>query len=126
MDRLRPGKLTASLGASGLIMSRTRFLGYAASGGRIYTTCCPPSTCSHSGWHRCLPRNQRLIEQELETLLRSEYCHAALCIEVLCGNTGTIGIQGCAAATGTPDALLYASGTPGFGLVPNGVSAVTV
>jgi iron uptake system EfeUOB component EfeO/EfeM len=32
----------------------------------------------------------------------------------------------CAAAAGTPDALLYVSGTPGFGLVPDGVSAVTV
>jgi len=48
---------------------------------------------------------------------------AALCIEVLYANGHG---ASCAAASGSPDALLFADGTPGFGLVPNGVSAVTV
>src|SRR5262249_16459060 len=32
----------------------------------------------------------------------------------------------CAATSGNPVSLLFVGGTPGFGLVPNGVSAVTV
>jgi iron uptake system EfeUOB component EfeO/EfeM len=55
--------------------------------------------------------------------LRNEYRQAALCIAVLDGQGRT---QECAPATGTPYPLLSAIGTPGFGLVPNGVSAVTV
>ena len=45
---------------------------------------------------------------------------------MLYGSADTIGIQGCAPATGAADAMLSTKGTPGFGLVPNGVSAVTV
>ncbi len=58
--------------------------------------------------------------------MRRQYQEAALCYEVLYGSADTIGIQGCAPATGTPDVMLSTKGTPGFGLVPNGVSAVTV
>jgi iron uptake system EfeUOB component EfeO/EfeM len=46
-----------------------------------------------------------------------------LCIIVLYGQTGT---HDCAPATGNPYALMSEIGTPGFGLVPNGVTAVTV
>jgi len=46
-----------------------------------------------------------------------------LCIEVVYRTART---EACAPASGSPDALLYVSRTPGFGLVPNGVSAVTV
>ncbi len=42
---------------------------------------------------------------------------------ILHGNTGS---PSCAANGPTPEALLYTSGTPGFGLVPDGVHAVTV
>ena len=46
-----------------------------------------------------------------------------MCIEVIGGNGSS---PLCTAASGAPDALLYVAGTPGFGLVPNGVPAVTV
>jgi len=123
VDRLRPGKSTASLGASGLIMSGTRFLGHAAFGGRIYLVPAEHLLAFRLAPLRCLPPDQRALERQLLPLLRRQYRHAALCIEVLYRATLT---RACAPATGSPDALLYVSGTPGFGLVPNGVSAVTV
>ena len=55
--------------------------------------------------------------------LRSEYRHAALCVVVLYANTAGVAA---APPIGKPRRLLFASGTPGFGLVPDGVSAVTV
>jgi iron uptake system EfeUOB component EfeO/EfeM len=122
VDKLTANQVT-SLGASGVIMSGTRLLGGAASGGRIYlvpaehllaTTLAPP---------RCLSSVQRVIQQESLPLLRSEYRQVALCIVVLYGNTGT---HDCAPVSGTPYPLLSEIGTPGFGLVPDGVSAVTV
>jgi len=122
IDRLSPGQV-ASLGASGLIMSGTRFVGDAAFGGRIYLVPAEHLLSLRMAPPRCLTPVQRTIEQESLPVLRSEYRQAALCIAVLDGNGRT---QECDPATGTPYPLLSARGTPGFGLVPNGVSAVTV
>ena len=122
VDRLSAAQVV-SLGASGVIMSGTRLLGSAASGGRIYLVPAEHLLATSLAPPRCLSAVQRLIQQESLPLLRSEYRQAALCIVVLYGNTGT---HDCAPATGTPYAFMSEIGTPGFGLVPNGVSAVTV
>lgn len=121
-DKLSAAQV-ASLGASGLIMSGTRLLGEAASGGRIFLVPAEHLLATSLAPPRCLSSVQRLIQQESLPLLRSEYRQIALCIVVLYGTTGT---HDCAPATGTPYSLLSEIGTPGFGLVPNGVSAVTV
>ncbi len=122
VDRLRPAQV-ASLGASGLIMSGTRFVGDAAFGGRIYLVPAEHLLSLRMAPPRCLTPIQRTIEQASLPVLRSEYRQAALCVAVLGGNGRT---QECDSATGTPYPLLSAQGTPGFGLVPNGVGAVTV
>jgi hypothetical protein len=72
---------------------------------------------------RCLPKVERALERELRPSLRREYRHAALCVVVV---KGAAVDPSCAGASGTPAALLYARGTAGFGLVPDGVRAVSV
>jgi iron uptake system EfeUOB component EfeO/EfeM len=123
VDRLRPDQIDPALGATGLIMSGTRFLGRAAYGGRIYLIPAEHVLVFRLAPLRCVPPDQRGLEQTLRPVLRSEYRHRAMCIEVIGGN-GSSPI--CTAASSAPDALLYIAGTPGFGLVPNGVSSVTV
>src|SRR6202034_701293 len=56
-------------------------------------------------------------------VLRSESRQTALCITVVYGRGR---IQECAPAAGNPYSLLSWTGTPGFGLVPDGVGTVTV
>ena len=122
VDRLAPGQV-ASLGASGLIMSGTRLLGDVAHGGRLYLVPAEHLLASSLAPPRCLSQVQRVIEQASLPVLRTEYRQTALCIIVLYAKTGT---HDCVPANGTPYALLSEIGTPGFGLVPNGVTAVTV
>ena len=122
VDKLSAAQV-ASLGASGVIMSGTRSLGSVASGGRIYLVPAEHLLATSLAPARCLSAVQRLIQHESLSLLQSEYRQPALCIIVLYGKTGT---HDCAPATGNPYALMSEIGTPGFGLVPNGVSAVTV
>jgi hypothetical protein len=122
VDKLSAGQV-ASLGASGVIMSGTRLLGDVASGGRIYLVPAQHLLAASLAPARCLSRVQRVIQQGSLSLLQTEYRQAALCIIVLYGQTGT---HDCAPATGNPYALMSEIGTPGFGLVPNGVTAVTV
>jgi Imelysin len=121
VDRLTL-RQTASLKASGLIMSATRFVGDAV-GGRIYLVPAEHLLSMRLAPARCLTPVQRVIERESLPVLHSEYREAALCVLVV-GGTGQT--QECAAAAGTPYPLLSSSGTPGFGLVPNGVHDVTV
>jgi iron uptake system EfeUOB component EfeO/EfeM len=123
IDRLRSDQLNASLSAAGVILSGTRFLGKAAYGGRIYLLPAEHLLAFRLAPLRCLPADQRALEQELRPALRREFRHRALCIQVLGGNGGS---PSCVSASGTPDALLYMGGTPGFGLVPNGIRNVTV
>jgi len=122
VDRLSSHQVSG-LKASGLIMSGTRFLGDAAFGGRIYVVPAEHLLSIPLAPPRCLSAVQRVVESESLPILRSEYRQAALCIEVLYANGRT---QECAADTNAPDALLSVTGTPAFGLVPDGISAVTV
>ena len=121
-DRLSTRQV-AGLKASGVIMSGTRFLGDAAFGGRIYIVPAEHLLSMPLAPARCLSSVQRLIEQESLPVLRSEYKQAAVCIDVLYANSRT---QECAPAASAQYALVSVTGTPAFGLVPNGVSAVSV
>jgi iron uptake system EfeUOB component EfeO/EfeM len=123
IDRLKRDQLNASLSAAGVILSGTRFLGKAAYGGRVYLVPAQHLLAFRLAPLRCLPADQRALETELRPALRREFVHRAMCIEVLGGNGGS---PSCVSASGAPDALLYMGGTPGFGLVPNGVRAVTI
>jgi high-affinity iron transporter len=125
VDRLRPEQV-ASLNASGLIMSQTRFLGDAAAGGRIFVIPAEHLLALPLAPARCLSAVQRVIERESRPQLRAEYRQAGLCLLVLDAHGTAPELKDCAPATGTPYTLLSADGTPGFGLVPNGVNAVTV
>jgi hypothetical protein len=123
-DRLRPDQISqGSLAASGVIMSGIRFLGDAAFGGRIYLLPAEHLLAFRMAPARCLPPAYRSLERELLPQLRNEYAHAALCVVIIHANSGS---PSCGRALASSEALLYTSGTPGFGLVPNGVSAVTV
>jgi hypothetical protein len=122
IDRVSSDQV-ASLRASGLVMSGTRFVGDAAFGGRIYLVPSEHLLSMRLAPARCLSRVQRLIERESLSVLRSEYRQAGLCILVVGGSRRQ---QECVPATGDPYPLLSSDGTPGFGLAPDGVSAVTV
>ena len=122
VDRLDAAQVSG-LKASGLIMSGTRFLGDAAFGGRIYLVPAEHLLSIPLAPARCLSSVQRVIEQESLPVLQREYHQTALCIDVLYANGRT---QECAPASGTPYALASVTGTPAFGLVPDGISAVTV
>jgi iron uptake system EfeUOB component EfeO/EfeM len=125
VDRLAPSQV-ASLDASGLVMSGTRFLGDAAYGGRIYAVPAEHLLSLPLAPPRCLSPVDRVIERESLPILRGEYRKPGLCIEVLYASRRSHGLQDCAPAAGTPYTLMLASGTPAFGLVPDGVSAVTL
>jgi iron uptake system EfeUOB component EfeO/EfeM len=111
-----------SLNASGLIMSGSRLVGNAAFGARIYLVPAEHLLSLRLAPARCLSRVNRLVEQESLNVLRDEYRQPALCVVLL----GRNHVQECGPAAGNPYPLLSAGGTPGFGLVPNGVNAVTV
>ncbi len=121
-DKLSASQV-GSLKASGLIMSASRFAGDAAAGGRIYLIPAEHLLSLPLAPARCLSRVDRVIEQGSLSLLRSEYRQRGLCVLVLGGPTRS---QECVPATSDPYPLLFSDGTPGFGLVPNGVNAVTV
>ena len=118
-----PSQRLSSLTVSGVIMSETRFLGDAGEGGRIYLVPAQHLVALRQAPTRCLSPLQRSLERESMPLLRQEYRQSALCLDVFYRHNV---FQNCAPATGTPTPLLTASATPAFGLVPNGVSAVTV
>jgi hypothetical protein len=104
-------------------MSGIRYLGRAAFGGRVYLVPAEHQLAFKLAPARCIPAAERSLEVELRPKLEREYSHYALCLLVL---NGTQGYPSCDQAPGTPAPLLYASGSPGFGLAPDGVSAVVV
>jgi iron uptake system EfeUOB component EfeO/EfeM len=121
-DKLSASQV-GSLKASGLVMGGSRFAGDAASGGRIYLIPAEHLLSLPLAPARCLSRVDRVIEQGSLSVLRNEYRQPGLCVVVLGGPSRS---QECVAATTDPYPLLFSDGTPGFGLVPNGVAAVTV
>lgn len=123
VDRLARAQINPSVSASGLILSATRLIGRAAFGGRIYIIPAQHILARPLVPPRCVAPEQSPLQRALLPALRKEYRQAALCVEVLYATHSTVS---CPPARGTPDSLLYVSGTPGFGLVADGVSSVTV
>jgi len=122
VDRLTSAQVRP-LNASGVIMAGSRFVGDAAFGGRIYVVPAQHLLTVRLAPARCLTATQRLIEQESLPVLRREYRQAGLCLVILYANGR---FQECEPATGNPYGLLSTNGTPGFGLVPNGVGTVAL
>ena len=122
-DRLSAGQLGHSLTAADLVLSQARFMGDAAYGGRVFLIPAEHLLSFTLAPARCLPASERSLERELHAHLQSQYRHWALCVVVLDSNSAS---PSCAAANARPEALLYAAGTPGFGLVPDGVPDVTL
>jgi iron uptake system EfeUOB component EfeO/EfeM len=128
VDKLRPRQISASLSASGVLMSGTRFLGKVAFGGRVYLLpaehLLPYSLAYLLAPLRCVGPAQRQSDRRLRAELLREYRQSALCIDVLYPHGDS---PSCAAASDTTGiALVSADGTPALGLVPDGISAVTV
>jgi hypothetical protein len=123
IDRLNLNLVRSSLDAAGLIRSKIRYLGKAAYGGRIYLIPAQHLLAFPIAPLHCLPADLRPLEKELLPSLKREYRNPALCVVIIHANSGS---PTCGVASGTSEALLYTSGTAGFGLVPNGVKAVTV
>jgi iron uptake system EfeUOB component EfeO/EfeM len=123
VDALAAGQLSSQLSAAGLVVSRARFLGPAAFGGRIYVVPAQHLLSFTLAPARCLPAAERSLAHELHASLVGQYRHWALCVVVLRSQSMR---PSCGAADAAPAALLSATGTSGFGLVPNGVADVTL
>jgi hypothetical protein len=121
-DALKPSQLTG-LAASDIIMPGIRFLARAPQGGRVFLVPAEHMLSFSLAPARCLPPQQRGIQQSLMPDLLSEYTHPALCLVIVYPSQD---FPSCQEAPGTVDPLLYAPGASGFGLVPDGVSDVTV
>jgi iron uptake system EfeUOB component EfeO/EfeM len=122
-DKLTAQQLAGFLSASGIVRSEVRLLGRAAFGARVYLVPALHLLSFPIAPARCLPPQDRELERLLRPQLRREYAHAALCLVVVT----THGVMpSCAAASSHTEALQYTSGTPGFGLVPDGVRKVIV
>lgn len=122
VDRLTAARALPGLTASGVIMSGIRFLGHAAYGGRIYLIPAEHLLGFQMAPARCLPPDERAVERVLLPKLRNEYAHRALCLVIVYAS-GNLPV--CRPASVTSEALRYIDGTA-YGLVPNGVRAVTV
>jgi iron uptake system EfeUOB component EfeO/EfeM len=123
VDRVPAAQVGATLTAAGLVLAHSRFLGRAALGGRVYLIPAEHLLSFKLAPARCLPVADRSLEHELAPQLKREYTHWALCIVVLHSASAS---PSCGAAGADPEALLYAAGTPGFGIVPDHVPAVTL
>ena len=122
VDKLAPAQI-ASLHASGLIMSGTRFVGDAAFGGRIYLVPAEHLLASSLAPPRCLSAVQRLIQQAIPPVAaRRVQTKRAVHRRALRQDPH----PGLHSRERHSYALMSEIGTPGFGLVPDGVSAVTV
>jgi Imelysin len=122
-DRLSPRRLGSSLSVAGVIRSGIRFLGDGGSGGRIYLIPARHVLAFPIAPDRCLPPDRRSVENQLRPQLRQAYAYPGLCLLLVLPGSEK---PNCGRAAARSEALVSASGTPGFGLVPNGIRAVTV
>jgi hypothetical protein len=121
VDRLAAHWL-GSLPESGIVVSGIRFLSRTAYG-RLYIVPARHLLAFPLGPARCLPEAQRQLERSLAPELRRQYAHQALCLVIVYRTQES---PTCGTAPGTFDPLLYAPGSPGFGMVPDGVAEVRV
>lgn len=119
-DRAAVRRLGA-LPLSGIVPAGIRYLGAAAYGGRVFLVPGRHLLASPLEPVVCEPRSQRALERALLPSLRSEYAHAGLCLVIVYASQAS---PTCQPAPGTVAALLFGPGTPGFGLVPDGVAGV--
>lgn len=121
VDRLALGWLRP-LPESGIVTDGVRFLARATYG-RVYLVPAWHLLASPLAPPGCVTKARRQSERGLLPQLRSQYAHRALCLVIVFDQQES---PTCGTAPGTVDALLYAPGSPGFGLVPDGVAYVTV
>jgi hypothetical protein len=119
-DRVALSRLGA-LPESGILLDATRYLGSVPLGGRVYLVAGRHLLPSPLEPVRCVPADERSLQQALLPSLRREYAHRALCLVIL---YATRAAPTCQPAPGTVAPLLIGSGVPGFGLAPDGVPAV--
>jgi hypothetical protein len=121
-DRITLRRL-GQLPASGILPAGIRFLGRAAYGGRAFVVPARHLLASALKPAACVPRSERALQRALLPSLRDEYSHEALCLVIVYATQAS---PTCQPAPGTVAAFLFGPGSPGFGLVPNGVAAVTL
>jgi hypothetical protein len=112
-----------SLPESGILVAGIRYLGRTAYGGRAYVVPAHHLLASPLEPVSCVPASQRSLERALLPSLRSEYDQEALCLVIVYPVQAS---PSCQPAPGTVAAFLYGPGSPGFGLVPDGVPSVTL
>lgn len=122
-DHITRAQLGPSLSASGLILAGARLLGTAAFGGRVYAVPAEHVLSYPLAPVRCVPVAQRSTERSLLRYLRRQYRHRALCVVIVYHDHA---LPTCGPAPGTLDPLLFTAGVPAYGLVPDGIPAVTV
>jgi hypothetical protein len=119
-DRVAPRRLGA-LPLSGILPAGIRYLGAAVYAGRVFLVPGRHLLASPLEPVACEPRSQRALERSLLPSLRGEYAHAGLCVVVVYAARAS---PTCQAAPGTVAPFLIGPGSPGFGLVPDGVAGV--
>jgi hypothetical protein len=116
-------KRLGPLPVSGILPAGIRFLGRASYGGRAFLVPGRHLLASPLKPPACVPRSERALQKALLPSLRDEYSHEALCLVIVYVTQAS---PTCQPAPGTVAAFLFGPGSPGFGLVPDGVSAVTL
>jgi hypothetical protein len=107
---------------SGILVDGVRFLGRATYG-RLYVVPARHLLAFPLVPSRCLSPAKRDLERTLIPQLRQQYAHQALCLVIVYNDQES---PTCGTAPGTFDPLLYGPGSPGFGIVPDGVPWVRV
>lgn len=119
-DRIAVRRL-GLLPESGILVNGIRFLGRTVYGGRAYMVPSLHLLSSPLVPARCVSRSQRAFQIDLLSKLRREYGHRGLCLVIVYA----VGSRpACQSAPGPVDSLLTGPGTPGLGIVPDGVPAV--
>jgi iron uptake system EfeUOB component EfeO/EfeM len=121
-DRFDLARVRSELSVAGLLRSSERLLGRAAAGERVYLVAAQHLLGFRLAPVRCLPASQRSLEQQLAPSLRKQFRHTAVCVVMVTADGDK---PSCAATTSGSEALLTAVGAS-FGLVPDGVRAVSL
>jgi hypothetical protein len=121
-DRIAVPRL-GRLPESGIVATGIRMLGTVPLGGRVYLVPSLHLLAAPMRPVRCVPAAQRARQASLLATLRHEYARQGLCAVVVYRRGA---VDDCSAAPGTVAALLHGPGAPAFGVVPDGIGAVTV
>jgi hypothetical protein len=119
-DRIAVRRL-GLLPESGILVNGIRLLGRTVYGGRAYMVPSLHLLSSPLVPARCVSRSQRAFQVDLLPKLHREYGHRGLCLVIVYEVGSRLA---CQSAPGPVDSLLTGPGTPGLGIVPDGVPAV--